>query len=73
MCHVAAWLLDHNRKPPHGPVFWKWASIAFQKVGVEVTTCHNYEIHRPFKFQCTSSECGKIYTRNSKKGIDVNR
>ena len=25
MCHAAAWLLDGQKKPPHGPSFWKWA------------------------------------------------
>ena len=26
LCHVAAWTLDHVRKPPHGPHFKLWAS-----------------------------------------------
>lgn len=28
LCHVAAWLLDHTAKPPHGAVFKKWGTRA---------------------------------------------
>ena len=71
MCHAAAWLVDGQKKPPHGPAFWKWASIAGARSGgYLVTTCHNYDIHRPFKWQCTNKQCGLEYTRHSKKGID---
>jgi predicted SprT family Zn-dependent metalloprotease len=71
MCHAAAWLVDAQKKPPHGPAFWKWASIAGARSGgYLVTTCHNYEVHRPFKWQCATPTCGIEYTRHSKKGID---
>ncbi len=30
LCHVAAWLVDHIAKPPHGPVFKNWADKAMQ-------------------------------------------
>jgi predicted SprT family Zn-dependent metalloprotease len=74
MCHAAAWLIDSQKKPPHGPAFWKWASIAgASSGGLVVTTCHSYEIHKPFKFVCTNTLCGVEYTRHSKKGIDVDR
>lgn len=71
MCHAAAWLVDGEKKPPHGPAFWKWASIAGARSGgILVTTCHNYDIHRPFKWVCANNLCGIEYTRHSKKGID---
>ena len=25
LCHVAAWVVDHKAKPPHGEHFKKWA------------------------------------------------
>lgn len=25
LCHVAAWVVDHTAKPPHGPCFKHWA------------------------------------------------
>ncbi|RYG52988.1 hypothetical protein EON66_09205 [archaeon] len=28
MCHAAAWLVDHNNKPPHGAVFMTWGTYA---------------------------------------------
>lgn len=65
MCHAAAWLIDGQRKPPHGGAFWKWASICSANIpGMTVTTCHSYEIHRPYKFQCR--ECKMNYGRHSK-------
>ena len=57
MCHVAAWLLDGQKKPPHGPSFWKWASIASARSGLPVSTCHNYDVHRPFMWVCTKKTC----------------
>jgi predicted SprT family Zn-dependent metalloprotease len=73
MCHAAAWLLDAQKKPPHGPAFWKWAGIASARSGLLISTCHNYEIHRPFMWLCTNKTCGVEYKRHSKKGIDVDR
>ena len=74
MCHAAAWLLDGERKPPHGPAFWRFANLANRRrpeLG-EVTTCHNYSIHKPYKFRCTNSECEIEYSRHS-KSIDIDR
>lgn len=65
MCHVAAWLLDHNAKPPHGPVFKKWAQRAMSRyTDLEVSTCHNYDIHFAYKWRCTW--CTHEYGRHSK-------
>ncbi len=56
MCHAAAWLLDHTAKPPHGPVFRRWAARVMDRCpDLEVTTCHNYEIFYAFRWQCTNS------------------
>lgn len=53
LCHVAAWLIDHVAKPPHGPVFKLWAAKAASAYpGLEVTTCHNYDIHYAYRWQC---------------------
>lgn len=71
MCHVAAWLLDHVDKPPHGAVFKKWGALAQRRVAdMEVSTCHAYEIHQPYKWECGT--CGQDYGRHS-KSIDVDR
>lgn len=74
MCHAAAWLIDGVCKPPHGETFWKWARRLERLVpGISVTTCHSYEINTPFKFMCTNDSCCKVYSRHSKKSIDVNK
>jgi len=73
LCHAAAWLLDGERKPPHGPAFWKWAKTASQRTSLSVTTCHSYEIHKPYHFECVNESCGISYNRHSKKGVDVDR
>ena len=67
MCHTASWLIDGEMKPPHGPGFWKWASICSASIpGMLVSTCHSYEIHRPYQYQCM--DCKHVYGRHSKRG-----
>lgn len=74
MCHAAAWLIDGVRKPPHGSHFKKWAHAVMKHYPeVEITTCHSYDIHRPFKFQCSNAQCAHIYGRHSKNGIDITK
>jgi hypothetical protein len=52
----------HERKgllmqPPHGPDFKRWANIASKAYpDLPVTTCHQYEIHVPFHYQCLNPE-----------------
>jgi predicted SprT family Zn-dependent metalloprotease len=71
MCHVAAWVVDHCAKPPHGAVFKRWATKAMRVYPVvTVDTCHSYQIHQPFKYRCTQSWCQQEYGRHS-KSIDV--
>jgi predicted SprT family Zn-dependent metalloprotease len=71
MCHVAAWLLDHTAKPPHGPVFRAWAATAMRALPhLDVTTCHAYEIFYAFRWQCGA--CAQEYGRHS-NSIDVAR
>lgn len=69
MCHCATWLIDHVARPPHGEHFKKYAARAMVVVPhVNVSTCHNYDIFYPFRWQCRS--CMKEYGRHS-KSIDV--
>lgn len=50
LCHVAAWLVDHTAKPPHGPVFRRWAEVAMARYPhLDITTCHAYDIFYPFR------------------------
>ena len=71
MCHCAAWMIDHVAKPPHGAVFKKYAQRAMTVVpGVDVSTCHNYEIFYAYRWACGS--CGVEYGRHS-KSIDVEK
>lgn len=50
LCHVAAWLVDHTAKPPHGPVFKRWADRAMRLyTHLDITTCHAYQIFYPFR------------------------
>ncbi len=70
LCHVAAWLIDGQKNPPHGPKFWLWANIAQHKIpSVSVQRCHSYSIHKPHKFECV--ECKLTYSRHTKKSIDI--
>ncbi|KAK3273974.1 hypothetical protein CYMTET_17820 [Cymbomonas tetramitiformis] len=67
LCHVAAWLIDHVAKPAHGTVFKKWGGKAMtQYPDLNVSTCHNYEIHYPFRYTCRNDSCKKEYRRHSK-------
>lgn len=51
LCHVAAWLVNHTAKPPHGPVFRSWAAKAMRLYShLDITTCHAYEIFYPFRW-----------------------
>lgn len=54
LCHVAAWVLPpHAAKPPHGPAFKRWAAASSAAYpDIPVTTCHSYNIHVPFQWQC---------------------
>ena len=71
MCHAAAWLLDHQAKPPHGATFKKWANQAMRTYpDVSVDTCHSYEIFQPYRYRCTQQWCNTEYGRHS-KSIDV--
>ena len=66
LCHAAAWLLDGSNKPPHGPAFRKWANKAMDALpGLDVSTCHSYDIAFKFNYACTTSWCGQQYGRHS--------
>lgn len=55
-CDQATWLIDHVGKPPHGPAFKVWAAKAMAAFpDLEVTTCHHYQIHAPFQWQCLNA------------------
>lgn len=57
LCHVATWLLDHVAKPPHGPHFKAWAAAAMKvHPHLNVTTCHQYDIHFAWRWQCSNPE-----------------
>ena len=44
-------------QPPHGPDFKRWAKAASEAYpDLPVTTCHQYEIHVPFHYQCLNPE-----------------
>jgi len=74
MCHAASWIVDGEKKPPHGKNFWKWASTCENKInGAKITTCHAYEIFKPFKYECTNNDCKTMYARHSKNSIDINK
>jgi predicted SprT family Zn-dependent metalloprotease len=68
MCHVAAWILSSERKPPHGPKFWYWAKVVEKSLSMPVSRCHSYNIHKPHRFECMT--CKHSYMRHS-KSIDT--
>ncbi|KDD74827.1 SprT-like family protein [Helicosporidium sp. ATCC 50920] len=73
MCHAAAWVLDGVAKPPHGPHWRAWARRA-QRIdpGMQVNTCHSYDIFFAHRWQCTFADCLASYGRHS-ASIDVRR
>lgn len=71
LCHAAAWLVDGVAKPAHGDVFKGWANRAMAAFpGLQVTRCHQYEIHFAFKYECATDWCRQQYGRHS-KSIDT--
>ncbi len=70
MCHAAAWMIDHNVKPPHGPVFKKWATHVEKQTGIHISTKHSYDIFFKYTYQC--SACKQQYNRHS-KSIDTTK
>ncbi|GAA5934386.1 hypothetical protein JCM3775_000343 [Rhodotorula graminis] len=66
LCHLAAWALSGEMKPPHGAAFKLWANrVMVVRPDIEVTTTHSYEIKYRFRWQCSSAVCGKIFGRHS--------
>ncbi|GEM09045.1 sprT-like domain containing protein [Rhodotorula toruloides] len=66
LCHLAAWAIDGEMKPPHGPAFKTWAKrVMLVRPDIEVTTTHAYEIVYKYRWQCTRATCGKIFGRHS--------
>ena len=48
ICHIAAWAIDKEMKPAHGPAFKAWGrKIMKARKDISVTTKHSYEIGRP--------------------------
>lgn len=59
LCHAAAWVIDHQCKPPHGAHFWAWADRAKAiHPGVPVSTCHSYEINYKYRYVCVGGGKG---------------
>jgi len=66
--------LDAEKKPPHGQRFWHWANKCERKIkNANITTCHSYEIFKPFRYECTNTDCKTLYSRHSKNSIDINK
>ncbi|TNY19131.1 SprT-like family-domain-containing protein [Rhodotorula diobovata] len=66
LCHLAAWALSGEMKPPHGVAFKLWANrVMVMRPDIEVTTTHSYEIAYRYRWQCVSATCGKIFGRHS--------
>ncbi|GAA5990588.1 hypothetical protein JCM10908_003143 [Rhodotorula pacifica] len=66
LCHLAAWTIDGEMKPPHGQAFKRWAKrVMIVRPDIEVTTTHAYEIVYKYRWKCVSAVCGKIFGRHS--------
>ncbi|DBA72109.1 TPA: hypothetical protein ACH3X2_010833 [Trebouxia sp. C0005] len=73
LCHVATWLLDHVAKPPHGAHFKAWAAAAMTvHPHLDITTCHQYDIHFAWRWQCINPKCQQMYKRHS-NSIDTSK
>ena len=69
LCHVAAWVVDGVRKPPHGPIFKKWGKRCTKIYpDLAVSRCHNYSIEFKYIYRCINygSSCEWEMGRHSK-------
>ncbi|KAK4056309.1 hypothetical protein OIO90_002753 [Microbotryomycetes sp. JL221] len=67
LCHVAAWVLSGEVKPPHGDAFKLWGKrIMSVRPDISITTTHSYEITYKYRWQCVDAKCGKIFSRHSR-------
>ncbi|ORY90850.1 SprT-like family-domain-containing protein [Leucosporidium creatinivorum] len=67
LCHIAAWVLSGEIKPPHGDAFKLWAKrIMSVRSDITITTTHSYEISYKFRWQCQNTSCAKIFSRHSR-------
>ena len=75
LCHVAAWMVDGNVKPPHGPCFKKWATIANNAIPtVPIQTKHNFEIQYKYSWECMNPSCSVTFIqRHSRRSVDIKR
>jgi predicted SprT family Zn-dependent metalloprotease len=75
LCHVAAWIVDGNIKPPHGPYFQKWVQIATTAIpSITITTRHNFIINYKYAWKCMNPSCTvQIIRRHNRRSIDVER
>lgn len=72
MCHAATWLVDHELRAGHGPLWKRWAARSLRilpELG-EISRCHDMQIHFKFTYKCT--KCGYSINRHS-KSIDTER
>ncbi|GAA5979850.1 hypothetical protein JCM11641_002717 [Rhodosporidiobolus odoratus] len=66
LCHLAAWAIEGEMKPPHGRAFKLWAARIMQlRPDISITTTHSYEIVYKYRWKCLSGVCGKIFGRHS--------
>jgi predicted SprT family Zn-dependent metalloprotease len=76
LCHVAAWIVDGNVKPPHGPCFQKWVAIVTNAIQptVPIPTKHNFVIHYKYSWECINPSCSvTLIKRHSRRSIDIKR
>ena len=60
MCHVAAWSLDKQYNPHHGPAFWKWAGGGWGAVrygSTMVAQMRGYPSQREVFYPSNSPSC----------------
>ncbi|KAM0792854.1 hypothetical protein ACM66B_002618 [Microbotryomycetes sp. NB124-2] len=66
LCHIAAWVLSGELKPPHGDAFKLWSKrVMSVRPDICITTTHTYEIAYKYRWQCVDDNCGKIFPRHS--------
>ncbi|KAI8445905.1 SprT-like family-domain-containing protein, partial [Phakopsora pachyrhizi] len=67
LCHVATWIIDHQKDEKHGHYFKTWAARVHKAIpDIIVKTKHDYEITYKYNWGCDRKGCSKIYSRHSK-------
>ena len=66
LCHILTWCVSNQFSNPHGREFKHYGSVVYDKLGLTVSTTHDYLINYKYKWRCSNNLCAREYGRHSK-------